>query len=428
MSISSSQTSPSINTYVNLTAETDRDYRGWVTFEMQYRASSSNSWQNVSSSSYFVASNAFTNGYQFTSYDDGYRTFGSFVSFMKAGQFRVVAKDDSGRTAYAQFFVEEDSTTNSFLSLSASTTSPSLNTYVDVTVETDSTYRGGVDFSLEYRSSSSSSWKTISSSSSDISASTYLRNGYQFTSSDRGYKKFYDFLKFYEAGEYRLTAEDDTGRERSLTFYVKESRSTVNDYIRITTNRSYPDVDQYVNITLETSSDYRGRVDFEVQYRSTSSSSWSKLGTSSSSYFTADSYLRKGYQFTSSDRGYRSFSNFIRFAKSGSYRLYVKDSAGNQDYVQFDIQSTDSSSSVNGFTNAELRKVTNLSKIWNSVIDQLKNKSYSLRTDSYWQRLSDSLYTNMRDVVSGNYYRVFKDYSDFLSAFNEWYTYTVRNR
>ncbi len=59
--VSSNQTAPDINTYVGLTVETDRDYRGWIDFEMQYKSSSSSSWQTVSSSSYFSASSTFNN-------------------------------------------------------------------------------------------------------------------------------------------------------------------------------------------------------------------------------------------------------------------------------------------------------------------------------------------------------------------------------
>jgi hypothetical protein len=50
-----------------------------------------------------------------------------------------------------------------------------------------------------------------------------------------------------------------------------------------------------------------------------------------------------------------------------------------------------------------------------------------LRNDSYWQRLSDTLYTNMIDVVNNRSNRVFYNYNDFLRAFNEWFRYTSNN-
>ncbi len=349
------------------------------------------------------------------------------MSFAKEGYYRLYVNDNSGRSEYVQFYVEgRSSNDNSYLSLSANPTSPSLNNYVDVTVETDSNYRGWVDFSLEYRSSNYASWSNVSSNSSDITADTYFRNGYQFSSYDNGYKRFSNMLKFHRSGDYRLTAKDNTGKERSVTFYVGGSSSNNNGRISVTTNKSAPNVDQYVTINVQTDSDYRGWVDFEVQYKSSNSSSWSTV--TSSTYFTADSYLKNGYQFTSSDRGFHSFVNVIKFYKDGYYKVSGKDNANNSDYVQFDVNGNDSSSSVNGFSTSELRKVTNVSNIWNSTINQLKNQSYALRTNTYWQRLSDSLYTNMRDVVLGNYYRTFKNYSDFLKAFEEWYDYTIRNR
>jgi hypothetical protein len=105
--------------------------------------------------------------------------------------------------------------------------------------------------------------------------------------------------------------------------------------------------------------------------------------------------------------------------------LYVEDDNRNSQYVEFDVNG--GGSNVNGFTSTELRKITNVSNIWNSVIAELKRTSYSLRNDSYWQRLSDTFYTNMRDVVDNRSNRTFAYYSDFLSAFNERYRYTARS-
>ncbi|MDR2415162.1 MAG: hypothetical protein LBD75_00665, partial [Candidatus Peribacteria bacterium] len=156
------------------------------------------------------------------------------------------------------------------------------------------------------------------------------------------------------------------------------------------------------------------------------SSYWENV--SSSSYFSADSAFNNGYYFNSYDYGSHTFNSFLRFNRNGYFRLYVEDDNRNSNYVEFNVNVGGSNvSNVNGFTTTELRKVTNVSNIWNNVIAELKRISYSLRNDSYWQRLSDTFYTNMRDVVDNRSYRTFTYYSDFLSAFNERYRYTAKN-
>jgi hypothetical protein len=68
-----------------------------------------------------------------------------------------------------------------------------------------------------------------------------------------------------------------------------------------------------------------------------------------------------------------------------------------------------------------------LYKDWDDTLWQLQRKYPSLKKDTYWQRLSDTLYNNMKDVVNGKSSRTFDDYDDFLKAFNSWYKYTMQN-
>jgi hypothetical protein len=150
--------------------------------------------------------------------------------------------------------------------------------------------------------------------------------------------------------------------------------------------------------------------------------------TASSSDYNADSYFNNGYRFSYSDYGEKTFNSFIRFYRNAQYRLYVRDYSGNRNYVTFNVGGSSSGgSSINGFNSTEYRKVTNVSRIWNDVIAELKRQSSRLRNDTYWQRLSDTFYTNMRDVVNDARNRLFYNWSDFINAFNEWYQYTSRN-
>jgi hypothetical protein len=236
------------------------------------------------------------------------------------------------------------SSDNEEIEITTNKSSPTTSQYVNVTVDTDSSYKGYVYFSVQYRASSSDAWKTQTSSTYFTAGDNYLKNGYKFVTSDYGSHTFSSFIRFNKSGYYRLYVEDADGNEDYVQFSVDTSSSSSNDEIEITTNKSSPTTSQYVNVTVDTDSSYRGEVEFYVQYRASSSDAWKSQ--TSSTYFTAgDDYLKNGYKFTASDSGRHVFSSFIRFNKSGYYRLYVEDADGNEDYVQFSVDTSSSSSS-----------------------------------------------------------------------------------
>ena len=69
----------------------------------------------------------------------------------------------------------------------------------------------------------------------------------------------------------------------------------------------------------------------------------------------------------------------------------------------------------------------NVYEEWDNVIWQLQRRYPSLKRDTYWKKLSDNFYEDMRDVINNKRYRDFKDFDDFQDAFNERYNYTIRN-
>ena len=58
----------------------------------------------------------------------------------------------------------------------------------------------------------------------------------------------------------------------------------------------------------------------------------------------------------------------------------------------------------------------------------MQRKYPSLKKDTYWVRLSNNFYDDMKDVVNNRSSKEFRDYDDFEAAFNKWYKYTYRNR
>lgn len=176
--LSTNRSAPSTNQYVNLTIKTDRNYVGKLSLSAKYRSSSSSNRSSISntSSSYFYGySDEWENGYyRMTSSDKGEITIGDLVKFKKRGYYRIYVEDIDGNESYIQFNVDGSDYSNSELKVTASPSNPDTYEWIDLTVKTDADYAdydGKIRISkLQYKSSNSSSWSTIS----NIASSTYV--------------------------------------------------------------------------------------------------------------------------------------------------------------------------------------------------------------------------------------------------------------
>jgi hypothetical protein len=133
---------------------------------------------------------------------------------------------------------------------------------------------------------------------------------------------------------------------------------------------------------------------------------------------------------TSSDRGEITLNSLVKFRKNGYYRIYVEDTDGNESYIQFSVGTAgnnDDESDVSGFSKTQLEKVKSTYKEWNSMIAQMQRENPSLKKDSYWIKLSDNFYDDLKDVINNKKNRDFDDYDDFQKAFDDWYKYTMQN-
>jgi hypothetical protein len=52
---------------------------------------------------------------------------------------------------------------------------------------------------------------------------------------------------------------------------------------------------------------------------------------------------------TSSDNGYVTLKNLVKFKKSGYYKIYVEDKYGNSKYIQFNVNSDSGSYGENSY-------------------------------------------------------------------------------
>ena len=304
------------------------------------------------------------------------------------------------------------------IELSTNRKSPSTSQYVNLTISTDKKYTGKLYLTAKYRSSSSSSWSSISNTSSTYFSnySSDWDNGYyKMTSSDKGNITLSNLVKFKKNGYYRIYVEDTDGNESYIQFNVGEN-SSYNDDLKVSVSPSSPDTYEWIKLTIETDDDYTGRINFsKFQYRSSSSSSWSDISRTSSTYVSdySTAWSNWYYKMTSSDDGEAILKNLIKFKKSGYYRIYVEDTDGNESYVQInvDISSSWSSDDIELSTN---RKSPTTSQYVNLTIETDEDYTGKLSLSAKYRSSSSSSWANISNTSS----TYFSDYSD---EWDDWY-------
>lgn len=363
--LTTNDSTPSTYQYVNLTVQardsdnyTLTDYNDTIKFKVYYRSSSSSSWVQTTSSTYYTMSSSYTNGYDFTSSNNGTKTFTNFIKFNRNNyEYKVSVYDENDTSIYKEITFNVGSSNNNnsngdldnFL-VTADDTTPSTSQYIDLTVKardssnyTITDYNDTINFKVYYRVSNSSTWIQTTSSTYYTMSSSYT-NGYDFTSSNNGTKTFTNFIKFNRNNyEYKVRVydENDTSIYKEITFNVGSSSSTSNgdlDNFLVTADDSSPSTYQYVDLSITardsnnyTVTDYNDTVKFKVYYKSSNSSTWTQ--TTSSSYYTmASNYNTYGYSFSSYDDGIANLNNFIQF-KNSSYDYKVRVDAVNDSSV-----------------------------------------------------------------------------------------------
>jgi len=436
--LSTNRKSPSTNQYVNLTIETDRNYTGKLYLSAKYRRYSSDSWSNISnvSSTYFndYSSDWSNEYYKMTSSDRGNVTLNNLVKFRKDGYYRIYVKDTDWNESYIQFSVgDTDSGSSSYsdgdLKVSASPSNPDTYEWVKLTIETDDDYTGKINFpKVQYRSSSSDSWTTLSYNTSSTYVSDYSSdwsNGYyRMTSSDDGYVTLKNLVKFKKSGYYRIYVEDTDRNEAYVQINVDtSSSSSSNDDLEISASPSNPDTYEWVKLTLETDRNYTGKINFsKLQYKSSSSSSWSTISNLTNSTYVSDyssDWSNGYYRMTSSDNGYVTLKNVVKFKKSGYYRIYVEDTDRNESYVQINVDTSGSSSSssddielstnrkspsTNQYINLTIK--TDSTRYTGKLTFSAKYRSSSSDSWSNISRTSNSYFSDYSDEWDDGYYRM----------------------
>ena len=200
------------------------------------------------------------------------------------------------------------------------------------------------------------------------------------------------------------------------------SYNSSNYYLDVYAYPSSPDTYDWIKLTIETDDDYTGKISFsKFQYRSSSSSSWSNISRTSSVYVSdySDEWSDGYYKMTSSDDGEAVLKNLVKFKKSGYYRIYVKDTDGNEDYVQINVDASSSSSSSNdnleAYVSPSSPDVYDWIKLTIEADDDYTDKinfskfQYRSSSSSSWSNISrtSSVYvSDYSDEWSDGYYKM----------------------
>lgn len=429
--ISTDNRNPSIWEYVDLFIETDNDYYWRVYLSAKYRSNTSSSWSSISntSSAYFSnISSAWSNWYTTISYN-WYKDLSDAFKFAKEGYYRIYAEDKNGKTTYIDFNVWESSN-NNYLELSTSTTRPEVWNYVRINIDTDDDYVWDISFyKVQYRASTSNSWSTISSRTNSTYFSDYSderRNGYyRMTRNDEWHKTISNFVKFAKKGYYRIYAKDTDNNSDYIDFNVWNS-STVDDNIQVSTNNRNPYTDEYVDLTIETDSDYNWNVYLSARYKAYTSDSWADISNTSSTYFSNRSSAWSNWYTTISSNWYKKLSDAFKFVKKWYYRVYVEDKYWHTNYVDFNVWESSTSSRLTLETNDDTPKASEYVDLTVKTTTSYRwainfSAKYRASTSSSWTNISrtDSDYFINRSSTRRNWY--------INMTSSDWWQKTVEN-
>ncbi len=205
--------------------------------------------------------------------------------------------------------------------------------------------------------------------------------------------------------------------------YIDGINTVINNF-HLSTNRSSPNVSQWVDLTVKARNkdnhiltNYSNRVKFDVYYRTSSSSSWIK--TTSSTYFTMNSSYVNWYRFISFDYGQKNLYDFIKFNKSNldyKVRVYDENDSGIYNEIIFYVGSDSSSinTSLNNFqltaskTNPTTSQRVDLTvKARNSNNNTLTNYTNRVKFNVYYRTSSRSSWIK---TTSSTYYTMNSSY------------------
>lgn len=403
---------------------------------VQYRSSSRNSRQTVTTNSSYVSLS--WRDFEFDRNDDGRASIR--ITPRREWQFRLTIEEerDDDVTGSIILYVgdnnndDNDNNTSSWddFSIRTDTTIPSdkptgvIITALESDGDRDDNYDEDIRFLMQYRSSSTHSRQDITTNTS------YVRRNVSriqsFERNDDGEKDISNLFTPQREGEYRLIVEEEdndnifesividvddryTNSNIAGTNYILEADTTVRP-------DEYVDLDITVRDGDERDQNYEERIRINVEYRSSSGRSWSSV-TNSISYIDLDT---SSYQFDRFDRGEIELNNFAEFKREGEYRVTVYQS-DNRDItksitflVDDRYDNDDDESDISWFSRSEINDIEDMYDARPQILSVLEDRYRRIRSSSSRERQSDEMYSNMYDLLYRSHgTRERDDYNDF---------------
>lgn len=421
--LSASRTTLTRNQYADLAltilgtnGQRDTSFRGQVEFFVTKR-SHDGRYYTANTYDYVLSPDR----YRFSSTDAGSRNFTNLIRFSTAGDYRVrVVNLSNNRQSEVSFRVDGQNNNNSQnnLSLTSTTSSPSINTFVPITITArDNTnrqinnYNQPLRFEVWRRSSSHQSRQNITTSQLDNSAYRISYNTYTFPWSNNWSVTLLNFIRFYNAGyEYRLRVieqnnsnvlgemvfnvrSDNTSITPTNTLYrfvgemiqnpLVNQRSDVRIIVRDRNNSTVTNANQRINFALE-------------RTLSPSSSRWTSASSSICRLW------RSTYTFGFQDYGQVTLRDMVRCTRPGFYRLVITNDSDERFlwYVYFTIiDERRLASSIAWFTTAQRDEIRNEYRDLMNQINRYEANNTHLAYNGNRNRLRSSYYTKLHATV-----------------------------
>ena len=108
--VTTDDTTPATSQYVDLTVQardsnndTITNFTDSINFKVYYRSSSSSTWTQTTSSTYYTMSSSYTNGYDFSSSNNGSKTFINLIKFNRNNyDYKVRVYDENDTSIYKE--------------------------------------------------------------------------------------------------------------------------------------------------------------------------------------------------------------------------------------------------------------------------------------------------------------------------------------
>jgi len=218
------------NERIELLIETDNDYIWKINFtKRQYKKSdwdvrTSYTSSRTSSTHFNDYSTEWENGYyKMKSSDEWEKTISKFLKFKKEWFYKIFAEDAEW---YSDSITIEvwDVWNNNDITLTANKKNPTVQQFINLTIETDEDYTGKLIFSAKYKENSDSNrtsiWNLTSSTYFSNYSYTWQDGYYKMKSSDEWEVTLKSLIKFKKEWYYRIYVKDTDDNEAYIQFSV----------------------------------------------------------------------------------------------------------------------------------------------------------------------------------------------------------------